>query len=123
RAYCILMTQSLSFATTSLAFFLSLSCRMWQPQNHVDTGKHWVQNAFERISTELKDTVVRVRWEFQENAPEYRLYFQIAGQDEETLVYTRGTLRTCGKSDNEAVRRRVEAAIRSRLTRGATSAG
>jgi hypothetical protein len=84
-------------------------------QRQVETGKRWLKNIFEQISTELKDSVVLVHWELQDNDPEYRLCFQIAGQDEETLFFTRGTLRTCGKADEEAVRRRVEAAIRNRL--------
>ena len=84
-------------------------------QRYVATGKQWMKNVFEQISNELKDTVVIVHWELQDNDPEYRLCFQIAGQEEETLCFTRGTLRTCGKADEEAVRRRVEAAIRNRL--------
>jgi len=91
-------------------------------QRSVETGKRWITNSFEHISTELKDTVVLVHWELQDNDPEYRLCFQIAGQEEETLSFTRGTLRTCGKADEEAVRQRVEAAIRSRLTRRGTGA-
>ena len=84
-------------------------------QKLVETGKRWVQNVFEQISNELKDTVVIVHWDLQDNDPEYHLCFQIVGQDEETLSFTRGILRTCGKSDHDAVRRRVEAAIRNRL--------
>jgi hypothetical protein len=84
-------------------------------QRLVETGKRWVKNVFEQISNELKDTVVIEHWDLQDNDPEYRLCFQIAEQDEETLSFTRGTLRTCGKGDHEAVRRRVEAAIRHRL--------
>ena len=78
-------------------------------------GKRWVKEVFEHISNELKDTVVIVHWDLQDNDPEYRLYFRIAGQDDaETLSFTRGTLKTCGKS-HDAVRRRVEANIRNRL--------
>ena len=84
-------------------------------QRSVETGKRWVKNVFEHISNELKDTVVIVHWDVQDNDPEYRLCFQIAGQEQETLSFTRGTLRTCGKADQETVRRRVEAAIRNRL--------
>jgi hypothetical protein len=84
-------------------------------QTYVEAGKRWLKNIFEQISNELKDTVVLVHWDFQDNDPAYRLCFQIAGQEEETLSFTRGTLRSCGKSDEEAVRRRVEAAIRNRL--------
>ena len=84
-------------------------------QKYIETGKCWVKNAFEHISTELTDTVVLVHWEFQDNDPEYRLCFQLAGQDAETLSFTRGTLKSCGKADQQAVRRRVEAAIRNRL--------
>ena len=84
-------------------------------ERQLEIGKRWVKNVFEHISTELKDIVVIVHWDLQDNDPEYRLCFQRAGQDEETLSFTRGTLRTCGKADQEAVRRRVEAAIRNRL--------
>jgi hypothetical protein len=84
-------------------------------ERQLETGKRWVKNIFEQISDELKDTVVLVHWDFQENDSEYHLCFQIAGQDEETLSFTRGTLRTCGKSDEETVRRRVETTIRNRL--------
>jgi len=84
-------------------------------QRLVETGKRWVKNVFERISNELKDTVVIVHWDLQDNDPEYHLCFQIAGQDEEMLSFTRGTLRTCGKPDSDAVRQRVEATIRNRL--------
>ena len=84
-------------------------------QRYVETGKCWVKNVFEQISNELKDTVVIVHWDLQDNDPEYRLCFQIAGQEQEALSFTRGTLRTCGKADEEPVRRRVEAAIRKRL--------
>ena len=83
--------------------------------DRLDLGKRWVKEVFEHISNELKDTVVLVNWDVQDNDPEYRLCFQIAGQAEETLSFTRGTLRTCGRADQEAVRRRVEAAIRNRL--------
>ena len=89
----------------------------------LETGKRWVANIFEHISTELKDTVVLVHWDIQDNDPEYCLRFQIAGQDEERLCFTRGTLRTCGKSGKNAVRQRVEAAIRHRLTRRARGVG
>ena len=88
------------------------------PQRKLDrleTGKRWVKNVFEHVSNELKDTVVLVHWELQDNDPEYRLCFQIAGQDAEMLTFTRGTLRACGRADYEAVHRRVEAAIRNRL--------
>ena len=84
-------------------------------ERQLEIGKRWVKNVFEHISTELKDIVVIVHWDLQDNDPEYRLCFQRAGQDEETLSFTRGTLRTCGKGGHEAVRRRVEAAIRHRL--------
>jgi hypothetical protein len=84
-------------------------------ERYLENGKRWMKNVFARISTEFKDTVVIVHWDLQDNDPEYRLCFQIAEQDEETLSFTRGTLRTCGKGDHEAVRRRVEAAIRHRL--------
>ena len=73
-------------------------------QRLVETGKRWVQNVFEQISNELKDTVVIVHWDLQDNDPEYRLCFQLAGQDEETLSFTRGTLRTCGNPHHDAVR-------------------
>jgi hypothetical protein len=64
--------------------------------------------------------VALAQWDVQDNDSEYRLCFQIAGQDEEILSFTRGTLKTCGKSGNDAVRRRVEAAIRNRLTSRST---
>ena len=84
--------------------------------DQLEVGKLWVKEVFEHISTELKDIVVIVHWYLQDNDPEYRLCFRIAGQDDaETLSFTRGTLRTCGKSKKVAVRRRVEAAIRNRL--------
>ena len=89
----------------------------------LETGKRWVANIFEHISTELKDTVVIVHWEIQDNDPEYCLRFQIAGQDAERLSFTRGTLRTCGKSGKNAVRQRVEAVIRNRLARRSAVAG
>jgi len=91
-------------------------------QRSVETGTRWVKHIFAHISHELKDTVMLVHWEWQDNEPEYRLCFQIAGQEEEALSFTRGTLRTCGKADQEAVRQRVEAAIRRRLTRRGTGA-
>jgi len=78
---------------------------------------------FEHISTELRDSVVIVHWEMQDNDPEYYLCFQIAGHDEERLSFTRGTLHTCGKPNHGAVRQRVEAAIRHRLTRWARGVG
>jgi hypothetical protein len=81
----------------------------------VENGKRWMQNTFERLSHELKDTVVIEHWDLQEDDLAYRLCFQIAGQDEERLSFTRGTLRTCGKADEKAVRQRVETAIRHRL--------
>ena len=84
-------------------------------ERYLENGKRWMKNVFEQISNELKDTVVIVHWDLQDHDPEYRLCFQIAGQNEEALFFTRGTLRTCGKADEEAVRRRVEAAIRNRL--------
>ena len=87
----------------------------YRKPDQLEVGKRWVKEIFAQISTELKDTVVLVHWEMQHNDPDYRLSFQIAGQEEETLSFTRGTLRTCGKADEEAVRRRVEAAIRNRL--------
>ena len=96
---------------------------MWPPRNHVEIGKRWVHHAFERISAELKETVVLVHWEMQDHDPAYCLRFQIAGYDAETLSFTRGTLRTCGKSGKNAVRQRVEAAIRHRLTRRARGVG
>src|SRR5262249_55730547 len=105
------------------AFFLSLSCTMWPPKNHAETGKRWVQNAFERISTELRDPVVIVYCGWQENDPEYRFCFQITGHDEEALSFTRGTLKSCGKGGHSAVRQKIEAAIRDRLTRMTTNAG
>ena len=83
--------------------------------NKLEKGERWIKEVFEHISNELKDTVEIVHWELQDNDPEYHLCFLIAGQDEQTLSFTRGTLRTCGKSDEEAVRRRVEATIRNRL--------
>jgi hypothetical protein len=88
----------------------------------VETGKRWVEEVFEHISTERRDSVAIVRCTWQDNDPEYHLRFQIAGQDEETLSFTRGTLKTCGKSGHNAVRQRIEAAIRERLTRRATGA-
>jgi len=90
---------------------------MWQPKNPVETGKRWVQNAFEHIRTELKDPVVIVHCDWQDNDPEYRLCFQVAGQDKEILSFSRGTLLTCGRPNHGAVRQRIEAAIRHRLTR------
>ena len=84
-------------------------------QRHVEIGKRWMKNLFEQISIELKDTVVLVHWEMQDNDPEYRLCFQLAGQDVETLSFTRGTLNTCGRLNHGAVRERVEATIRNRL--------
>jgi hypothetical protein len=66
--------------------------------------------------------VVIVHWEMQDTDTACRLCFHIAGQEEEALSFTRGTLKTCGKSGKNAVRQRVEAAIRSRLTRRATDA-
>ena len=90
-------------------------------QRYIDTGKCWLKNVFERISTELKDTVVLTRWNVQDNDPDYCLRFQIADQQEEALSFTRGTLRACGKGDGHTVRRRVEAAIRHRLLRGDTA--
>ena len=89
-------------------------------QRPVETGKCWLKYIFEHISHELKDTIVITHWDVQDNDPTYCLRFQIAGHDEESLSFTKGTLRTCGKSDNEAVRRRVEAAIRHRLAGGAS---
>jgi hypothetical protein len=84
-------------------------------ERYLENGKRWLKNAFEHISAELRDTVVIVHWDLQDHDPEYRLCFQIAGQEQETLSFTRGTLRTCGKADEEGVRRRVEVAIRNRL--------
>ncbi len=74
-----------------------------------------MKDVFERLCHELKDTVVIEHWDLQEDDLAYHLCFQIAGQDKETLSFTRGTLRTCGKADQKAVRQRVEAAIRHRL--------
>ena len=68
-------------------------------ERQLETDKRWVKNVFEHISTELKDIVVIVHWDLQDSDPEYRLCFQRAGQDEETLSFTRGTLRTCGKAE------------------------
>ena len=84
---------------------------------HVDTGKRWVEEVFAHISTELRESVAIVRCTWQENDPEYRLCFQLAGHEEEALSFTRGTLSTCGRPNHGAVRHRVEATIRSRLTR------
>lgn len=92
-------------------------------QEDVETGKSWLKNAFEQISAELGGVIVIAHWDVQEEEPAYLLRFQIAGQDEERLCFTRGTLRSCGRRDFRAVRQRVEAAIRLRLTRGATGAG
>jgi len=89
----------------------------------VETGKRWVEEVFAHISTELRESVAIMRCTWQENDPEYRLCFQIAGQDEETLSFTRGTLSTCGRPNHGAVRQRVEATIRSRLTRRARGMG
>ena len=88
-------------------------------QRNVETGKCWLKNVFERISTELKDTVLITRWNVQDDDPVCVLHFQIAGRDEERLSFTRGTLRSCGRRDFRAVRQRVEAAIRLRLAREA----
>ena len=63
-------------------------------ERYVENGKRWVKNIFAEINTELKDTVVLVHWDLQDHDPEYRLCFQIAGQEQETLCFTRGTLRT-----------------------------
>ena len=40
-------------------------------QKLVETGKRWVQNVFEQISNEFKDTVVIVHWDLQDNDPEH----------------------------------------------------
>jgi hypothetical protein len=93
------------------------------PQKQVDLGKRWVRHVFEHISTELKETVVVAHWDWQENDPAYCLRFQVAGHDEERLFFTRGTLSTCGRPNHGAVRQRVEAAIRHRLTRRARGVG
>lgn len=85
-------------------------------RGQVETGKRWVAHIFEHISTELRDSVVLVHWEMQDNDPEYCLRFQLAGQAEQRLFFTRGTLSTCGRPNHGAVRQRVEATIRSRLT-------
>src|SRR5215813_1011395 len=97
--------------------------RGMRSQRSVETGQCWLKHLFAHISNEVQDTVVITYWDVQDHDSAYYLRFQIAGQEEETLRFTRGTLRTCGKSDNEAVRRRVEAAIRYRLTRSDASAG
>jgi hypothetical protein len=86
-------------------------------QKHVETSKHWIEQIVERISRELNEEVVITHWDFHGRDAEYRLYVQIAGQNEEPLAFTRCTLETCGKHhpSYEAVRRRVEAIIRNRL--------
>jgi len=89
-------------------------------RGQVETGKRWVADMFEHIRTELRESVVIVHWEMQDNDPEYSLRFQIAGQDEERLSFTRGTLSTCGRPNHGAVRQRVEATIRGRLTNRGT---
>src|SRR5262245_35677623 len=45
----------------------------YRKPEQLEVGKRWVKNAFEQISDELKDTVVLVHWDFQENDPEYHL--------------------------------------------------
>jgi hypothetical protein len=120
----VIMSQSFIIYDSPPLSLLSLShCAVGfgMSQKLVETGKCWVQNAFEQISNELKNTVVIVHWDLRDNDPAYHLCFQIAGQEEETLSFTRGTLKTCGKSHHEAVRRRVEATIRNRLVGNAKS--
>jgi hypothetical protein len=92
-------------------------------QEYVENGKCWLINVFEQISAELGGVIVIAHWEAQEDDPAYLLRFQIAEQDEETFPITKGTLRSCARRDFHAVRQRVEAAIRLRLTRSATGAG
>lgn len=86
-------------------------------ERQLETGKRWVNSVFEHISTELKDTVAIVHYDWQDNDSEYRFCFQVAGQDKEVLSLSRGTLLTCARPNYGAVRQRIEAAIRHRLTR------
>ncbi len=91
-------------------------------QWYVETGKSWLKNAFEHISAEVGSTIVIAHWDVQEEDPAYVLHFQVMGQDKETFPITKGTLKSCGRRDFQAVRQRVEAAIRLRLTRGTAGA-
>jgi hypothetical protein len=87
-------------------------------QKRVETGKRWIANVFEQISHELQDDVIIEHWSLEDKDPEYRLCFQIAGQNEhDSIAFTRGTLATCGNRhpSSGSVRSRVEATIRNRL--------
>ena len=82
----------------------------------VEAGKRWIEQVFERLSQEL--LVASWVWVWVANDPDYCFCFQLVGQDErEALTFTRGTLTTCGNPSrgHAAVRRRVEAAMRTRL--------
>ena len=86
--------------------------------HQVARGKRWLEATFARICQEFKDQVVIAHWSWQDNEADFCLCFQRMGQAAcEVLIFTRGTLRTCGASNPTyaPVRTRVEASIRHRF--------